>query len=216
MAWTLDPVNKYILYNWGLSAYQVEKRGLALGTWRKALFLDPGFSPARHALRFAEQELNLSYFLRNASWTERFRYQYLNYISINWLLLLSVLLLTATGWWGLGYWGQRKNALTHDLPLPKFPTLTLMSGLLLLASLSLTTWKAIDILQPRATVITANTSVYSSPHQEAPRLFQLNEGVEVILRQNTNNWTQITYPGGLSGWVQTGQLFQTSGREYLW
>ena len=51
------PDNPSLLFNLGLSEFQLGHQGLALGLWHQALFLDRSFSPALEAINYAENKL---------------------------------------------------------------------------------------------------------------------------------------------------------------
>ena len=48
------PDNPHLLFNLGLSEFQLQHHGSALGLWRKAKSLDESFTPAQKAINYAE------------------------------------------------------------------------------------------------------------------------------------------------------------------
>ena len=75
--------------------------------------------------------------------------------------------------------------------------------------------KLVDLQIPRGTVIADKTSVYSAPDEKSVALFDLYGGLEVILDSQKDSWVQVTYPGGLTGWIPKTSMLQTSGRK-MW
>lgn len=203
-----NPDQAELLLNWGLAEYQAGRRGLGVALWRKALALDPGQTAARSALAFASRAMQL----REAdnTWLERMRQEVLGYMRLNHLLAVTLILMAAGGWLVFGYLGRRRKALRNELPLPPFNWVGAFISAAFLVMLSLTVLKGIEETVSRGTAI-AVTSVRSGPDQTSSSLFELREGSDVVLRQAKKGWTQIRYPGGMSGWVPNETLFQTSG-----
>jgi len=208
-----EPYNPRALLNWGLTEYKLGRRGLGLAAWRRALAVDPGFSPAKMALDFGLKELNLQK-ARAGLW-ERLRHNILNHFALEQLLGASGILMLFSGWLLIRYLGRRKSALETESPLPAWPTVGLVLSSFFLLAMAVTALKGIDLLLPRATVIVSSLPVRSAPTEASSTLFEIAEGSDVILRQTKKGWTQIRSPGGMSGWVVESSLFPTSGR-LLW
>lgn len=208
-----NPSHAPFLFNWGLSEFQAGRRGLGVGIWRRALAVAPGYDPAQEALAFAIRQMQL----REPSpggWLDWLRTEILARLSLDQLLGLTWVLLASGGWLLLTYIGRRKKALRQEEPLPPFPWVGGALATLLVIALGLSSIKALDVSTPRATAIAA-TPVRSAPSDGSSTLFELREGADVVLRQAKKGWTQIRYPGGMSGWVPNEVLFQTSGMQ-LW
>jgi Tfp pilus assembly protein PilF len=223
-----EPHNKFALYNWGLASYKTGQKGKALAAWRRALNIDPDFVLPLRAMQFAQTEMPSEAFSNDSSGWEGLRSEVLDQAKFDRFFGLSVLLLLAAGFLGVRYFGARHRALRDETPLPPFPTvfILLISGLL--SSLFLTGAKIIADNEPRATVIESGLAVRSGPNLEDNSLFELIEGAQVILVRKIQasqavatepsdkptdiGWAQITYPGGLTGWVPLNSIFQTSGR----
>ena len=104
--------------------------------------------------------------------------------------------------------GQKKRAILQEVSAPAAPLVGVALLIAFLAIAGLTTLKAWDATQPRATVIVSKVSVQSAPGENQATLFDLSEGLEVLVRQKSETWLQISYPGGLSGWVPEKSLMQ--------
>lgn len=206
-----SPENKFILYNLGLTDFQLGKKGRAIGAWRRALYLDPYFISARKALKYAMSKMGDLSSGTTSNW-ETFRQSVLQRVSLNQLLLLTAILLLSAGFVLIRYWSLRRQALANESPLPDIPYLGIGLGCLLLISAGMTLGKAYDYFVPRATIINERVAVHSGPSAEDASLFEILEGHEVIIRKVIKDWAQITYPGGLTGWVPRDSLFYSSGK----
>lgn len=207
------PTEASVFLNWGLSEYQSGRKGLGVALWRRALVLDPSELRARAALNFATQQMQLRG-PDDSSWREWLRQKVLAWLTLDQMLAVSLCLLATSGWLVLTYVARRRKALRDELALPPFSWITGVLSFCLVIALTLTGLKTFDQLTARATAVTA-TPVRSAPSGESSTLFELREGTDVILRQAKKGWTQIHYPGGMSGWVPDETLFQTSGMQ-LW
>jgi tetratricopeptide (TPR) repeat protein len=209
----LHPENTTLLIDLGLSYFQVHKKGLSIAMFRRALFVDPSQTTAEAALKFALSQLEVKEIPHQIGAYERLRSTLLNSVSINRLHLLTALLLFTSGFVWLRYLGRRRKAFELELAPPGTPFI----GLLLSVSLTLSTFftalKIYDLAIPRATVITDKTTVQTAPGDGQSGLFDLYAGFEVIVRNVANDWIQVSYPGGLTGWIKKDSLMGTSGKN---
>lgn len=207
----LEADNLFGLYNLGLSAFNNNKRGYAVAAWRRVLSVDPDFSPALKALSYAETQMPSDVFsTQNSTW-ESLRKNVLSLAHLDRFFGLTVLLLLFSSFLGVRYYGARHRAFRDEKPLPPFPTVLIFFVALLLLSSAATVAKTIADTEARATVISKDLSVRSGPSSDDNILFDLIEGSEVILVREVEQWAQISYPGGLSGWVPSNSLLKTSG-----
>lgn len=210
-----NPQNKSLLLNLGLSQFQLGLKGHAVANWRKALLISPGYKPAKKALDFALGKENaFASSDPDSSW-ESFRYGFLVHYSLDQFLFTSAFFLIIGGWLLIRYFGKRKASLNEEKPLPPFPTVGLIIFLAFVLSIGITAAKAWDLIHPRATVVAEVVPVRTAPDQNSNTLFELVQGNEVIMESSTKNWMQITYPGGMTGWVPSETLVKTYGRK-LW
>lgn len=205
--------NASALTNWGLSAFQEGKKGLAVGLWRRALNVDPTAGAARSALEFASRTMQLRE-PETGFWFDRLQNQILGRVRLDQMLASSLVFLVLGGWPMVTYFGRRRRALRDEQPLPVFSWVGAAMAVIFVAVVSLTGLKAISWSIPRATAVT-NVVVRTGPDQQSSSLFDLREGADVVVRQAKKGWTQIRHPGGMSGWVPQDTLFQTSGMP-LW
>lgn len=207
-----DPNRPAALYNLGLLEFRDGNEGLAIGLWRKALALSPGFSSARAALTWAETSVPRARARETNAW-ETFRSQLLSYVTLTDVLAASLVLALCVGFLLLRYAGRRRRALLDESPMPPFPTVAALSAVLLLVSLALAGAKAYDLTVDRATLIANNIPARTTPDPQSAALFDLFEGSEVIVRQSQGDWRQVSVPGGLTGWVPKESLYVSSSRR---
>lgn len=212
-AWESEPDNPFVLYNWGLSEFQLGNKGMALAAWRKALFLSPSLSLAETAIEFLMTTTSLGHNSRSQGYWELIRQKVLSKISANQAFFMSLIFLLGFGWIAIKYFGQRKFAIDEELPLPSTPWMGIALFLFFLLAQTTAALKIYDYFSPRATVISQTVTVKSAPSAESSNLFEIYEGSEVLLKRKTPEWSQVKYPGGLTGWVQNQNIFHTSGRE---
>lgn len=212
-AWNNEPQNPLVLYNWGLSEYQLENNGMALAAWRKALFLDPDLEPASNAIEFLLATTSVGSTSYRGGYWESFRDRILSRISINQIFFLTLIFMACCGWLVIRYLGQRKLAVNEEMPLPPIPWVGIGLLVVFLALQTTAALKVYDYFTPRATVIARTVTVKSAPTKESSTLFEIYEGSEVLLKRKASDWSQVKYPGGLTGWVESQSLFHTSGRE---
>lgn len=202
--------NPSVLHNLALSAYQLDQKPFALALWRKALTLDPGFRPARAGRDFLESKIQMRPLEHDSLslWTHRG----LESLSSYELLWLNAIILAATGFLWLRYWGERTSALEEERALPAFPASALLMSIVLLLSLALVGVKTKDAFSPRATVTGGKVNAHSLPSEDSVGLFELNGGSEVLVRRKQEGWTQVQNGEGASGWVKDSDIFVTSER----
>jgi hypothetical protein len=71
--------------------------------------------------------------------------------------------------------------------------------------------KVIDQSTLRGTIIAKKIESRSTPDMTGTSLFDLYEGLEVIVRQSTDSWVQVTYPGGPTGWIPKDAILTLDG-----
>lgn len=201
-----DPNNAIVLFNLGLVEQKDGHNGLALGLWRKALAIRPGFSQALGAIRWAEPLLERRNLAAEHDSFEALRASALVGTPLSQFLGLTAAALLATGWLVIGHLGRRRQALLADRPLPTPPTLMVFSAILCFGAIALTAAKSYDESMLRATVVSKKVEARSSPGEGATVLFELSDGLEVLVGLQDQEWTQVSVPGGASGWVPRSAL----------
>ncbi|WP_413289604.1 hypothetical protein [Bdellovibrio sp. HCB337] len=209
----LHPESSTVMTDLGLSYFQTQKKGLSIAMFRRALFVDPSQSVAEAALTFVLSQLEVKEIPHQIETYERLRSSILNAVSLNGFHLLSTLLLFSSGFLWLQYLGRRRKAFEAETAPPSTPVIGLLLSIGLALSISFTLLKIYDLSIPRATVIAGKVSALTAPGEGQSGLFDLYEGFEVIVRNAANDWIQVSYPGGLTGWVKKDSLMSTSGKN---
>jgi tetratricopeptide (TPR) repeat protein len=208
----IDDLNPVVLFNLGMVELRSGKLGLTLAMWRKALVVSPSYAPARQGEKWAKSQLKRPEIPHEPLLWESFRKIALVPVELGRYLLLTALTLLAAGWLILRHMGQRRMARLEEKPMPGFPISAVVCGFLLLTTGLLSAAKAYDSRVVRGTVLEEKVEVRSSPSANGTPLFELYEGLEVIVRQSVDGWRQVTYPGGTTGWIPQQAVFATTDK----
>ncbi len=209
----LHPDSATVLTDLGLSYFQLQKKGLSVAMFRRALYVDPSQTVAEAALKFVLSQLEVKEIPHQIETYERLRSSVLNSSSLSGFHILTVLSLFSCGFIWLRFLGRRRKAFEEEQAPPNTPAIGLLLGLILILSLSFTLLKIYDLTVPRATIIADKVSAQTAPGEGQTGLFDLYAGFEVIVRNAANDWIQVSYPGGLTGWVKKDSLMSTSGKN---
>jgi hypothetical protein len=209
---TKDPTQIVAWYDLGLAEQHLGNTGLAIAFWRKALALSPTFSTAKHALTFTRAKLEHSDIPHDVETWESLRSVVLVYASSGQFALGAALIFFISGWFGLMFIGRRRRAILDEKPLPAAPIGALLAAVLFVVFFGLTICKMIDDQDLRGTVIVKKVEAKALPELTSTSLFDLYEGLEVIVRQTRKDWIQVTYPGGATGWISRDSLFTTADK----
>ncbi|MBS1969194.1 MAG: hypothetical protein JSU04_02755 [Bdellovibrionales bacterium] len=209
----LHPDSATVLTDLGLSYFQLQKKGLSVAMFRRALYIDPSQTVAEAALKFVLSQLEVKEIPHQIETYERLRSTVLNSASLNGFHILTALLLFSCGFIWLRFLGRRRKAFEEEQAPPSTPVIGLLLGLALILSFSFTLLKIYDLTVPRATIIADKVSAQTAPGDGQTGLFDLYAGFEVIVRNAANDWIQVSYPGGLTGWVKKDSLMSTSGKN---
>jgi tetratricopeptide (TPR) repeat protein len=208
----------YVLYNLGLAEFKSGHNGKAVALWRKALDLDPNFSPALDALGYASEKMKIKELPHKITAGETLRNKFLVNFTLSSFLFLSLVFFFAFGWFLLIFLGQRTRFKKGEGKPPAFPVTAVVLGLIFAGSVFLAASKALDQNLPRATIVVDKVEAHASPGSGQATLFELFEGMEVIVREliqtdNNEKWMQVTYPGGMTGWIPSDSVMHSSGRN---
>ncbi len=201
-----QPNNTSLLYNLGLAEYKLGKVGPALAFWRKALVLDPSLVDARDAISFATSKLEHKELPHQVMLLETLQTSYLQWVSLNQMLFLFALCFFSLGWIGINYLGRRKSALESEMPTPTLPIKFFIFAIAFAFTAFLVGAKLIETTTSRATVLPKTLEVRAGPDTAQATLFELYEGLEVLVDDVQNDWLRVTYPGGRSGWVPSSSV----------
>jgi tetratricopeptide (TPR) repeat protein len=218
-----EPSNPAVLYNFGLVNLKDNQFGMALALWRKALHLDPQFRQARQGILFASHKLEHPEIAHDVELSETLHREVLVNVTRFQCTLLWLAVSLLLGLSVIRYIGARHRADASELPMPSFPWLAAVAFVLFCLSSALEVAKIIDAQETRATIVVKKIEARSAPRTDATVLFELYEGLEVVLQQQTEMptrgnetaWAQVTYPGGNTGWVPRSSLFSVTDREQV-
>ncbi|MBK9322136.1 MAG: tetratricopeptide repeat protein [Bdellovibrionaceae bacterium] len=209
----LHPDNPEVLTNLGLSYFQSGKSGLSIAMLRRALSADPAQETARAALKFVLSKLEVKEIPHQIETYERLRSSVLNSASLASFHFLLALFLFCCGAIWLRFLGRRRKALALEEAPPGPPVVGIIFLIGFFVIFSLTVLKSYDLKVPRATIIADKVGAQIAPGEGQTALFDLYTGFEVIIRNSANDWIQISYPGGLTGWVKKESLMATSSKN---
>lgn len=206
----IDPYNTTALYNWGLTELRAGQTGFAIALWRRALGVDSDYLPAQSALEWARQKVDQPFLPQQFSLWLTVEGRFLRHVPLAVFVVSAAVFLFFAGFFSLRYFGSRRRALLEEQPLPEFPWLAGLSSLFFVFLLVASIGKSFSDSTTRATIVATKVEARSTPDVSGTPLFELFEGLEVIVRQSNNDWYQVTYPGGQTGWVPKSSLFVTT------
>lgn len=210
-ALAIEPGNTAAMTDYALAAFQLGKKGLAIAWFRRALALEPDLAEARAGLKFSLAKIDVKEIPHRIEAYETLRSDVLMVAPTRVFLAVTALLLLVAGWLFLSWLGARKRALQAQDVTPSFPLSAAICCFLALAGLALSGLKLYDNTLPRGTVLAKAVDALSAPAETGVPLFQLHEGFEVLIQDVKDDWVQITYPGGLTGWIPKKELIPSEG-----
>lgn len=205
-----NPGHPTLLLNLGLIAQKQKQPGAALGLWRKGLAFHPTDEALANAVDWLKPKLSKTEIAHDIDAWEEWRRILLLRVSPVTTIVVSALLLFFSGFFFLRWWGRRSRALEEDLALPPPPVGGIVLGGLFCFVFAISIAIFIDRLDVRGTIVVEKAEVRSAPDAAATVLFDVFEGMEVIVqdvRKTTGTageetWRRITYPGGNTGWIR--------------
>jgi tetratricopeptide (TPR) repeat protein len=207
-----DPSQIVAWYDLGLTESRLGNAGLAMAFWRKALVLSPSFSQAKHALTYTRNKLEHADIPHDVEMWETLHADVLVYGSLVQFSFFTAIVFFMAAWFALKFIGARRRAILDEKPLPPFPAVASILSLAFVTLFALTICKIVDDADLRATVIVKKIEAKALPDTTSTALFDLFEGLEVIVRQTRKEWVQVTYPGGATGWIPRAALFTNADR----
>lgn len=205
--------NPVILTNLALVEFQMKRSPLAIALLRKASSLNPSLHTSREALKYILSQTEIREVPHEIETWEQIRSSVLNYVSTTPLFLSATVALFALGWSLLRYFGERRKAIESDSVRPGVPFMSAIFAFLFVGLLILGTLKIYDDTISRATVIFEKVTLQTAPGENQVGLLDLPGGSEVVVKQVSADWAQVSYPGAATGWVLKKSLLQTAGRS---
>ena len=207
-----NPTSSSLLYNLGLTEYKLGEEGRAIAYWRKAQHLNPRLEGVETALNLAIEKLELRELPHTASLYEKVRKKVLNHIGWNTLLLVLLVFMSFSFWSFFRFVQSRRISQEQEVSPPRLQSSTIFLFVGFIIASTLVALKGYEHTLTRATVIEETVAARSGPDESTSTLFELFEGMGVIVRESREDWLQVTYPGGRTGWVPKDSVFHTSGR----
>ncbi len=212
---TAEPTNTSVLYNLGLSAWELGEKGLAIGAWRKALWVDPHYGPALAGLKLGLKEVRPLSFEVDDDLLNSLRSLILVNLTLEQILWMVWLFGSVGIAFLLRHAIQRRKLTEDEGRQLGFPTVGVICSSFCVLTLALAIFKALDRHQPRGTIVSDNVPVLSGPQSSAPVLVEAHQGQEVLIHSEREEWSQISFPGGPAGWISKQNLFYSAGTS-LW
>jgi tetratricopeptide (TPR) repeat protein len=209
----LNPSNVSTLTNLALVHHQLGEKGWAIALLKKAQNINPDFSTSSAALDFTTPQLEVKEIPHDIRFIDNIHNAIFSKYPA-WIFSLSAGLFFFLFFWQLiKYLGHRRKSQDLETARPNLSPILILNGLIALVLVVTMIFKILDQQVLRATVVEPKLSVLSLPDDKAPSLFEIFQGLEVIVNQTQGTWTQVTYPGGMTGWVPQNSIFITNGGQ---
>lgn len=209
-----SPNHPALLFNLGLTQYQLGHHGLAIGLWRKTLEQDPSFLKAQKAIDFVQSQLPAQQPSHQRSWNNYLRTNLLVYTSWDVCLFLFALFGFVFLWLQIKHLADRRFLETkkNSPPLPA-PVILIISGVIFGLVVLLMGFKINDHLTSRATIVSFEVDAKAGPNEDMASLFHLSEGLDVAIQQIHGDWVQVRSQEGQTGWIPKKDLFHYAGKK---
>lgn len=190
--------NPDILYNIGNCYFRLNRIGLAILYYKKALLINSSHQLAQKNLNFAlkftidKQDFDNQNFLSNIISKV---YHSLSINLLSWISLLVLILLVAV----IHRLLRGNNEYAH--------TIQLIFIVLIFINLLFISWTSIRFYHYKnnntAVILSSVVSAYSGPGEKYTKLFTIHEGLVVKINKQDNAWSLLSLDNGLSGWVRS-------------
>lgn len=194
---TQFPTDSHLLYDLGRVHYEKKDYAKALAYFRRSLQVNPWETSATEGILAAETALDLRALPQDLQLLEslhKFVFQstpwelFLLLLCIAWVLLL---------WFFLGWLQKRRNK-----ALTTFSNIFLGGLFFLSFSLSILGYfKYKDLRIQRATVLASRVNALTFPGKDQLIVYSLQQGHEVIVLKQEEDWIFVQYPGRAAGWI---------------
>lgn len=191
-----------VYYNLGNAYYRLDKIGLAILNYEKALKLSPGDEDILYNLEIAKantvdqlQDLPRLFLI---NWLESF----ISFISVDgWTILSYIFYLLVLAAFSLYYFGRK-------IEIQKWG---LLSGIILSLIFIITTIILFvninrDISSQFAIMVENRSEVKLEPNSESGDAFIIHEGIKVKIEEEFDGWKRIRLTDGKVGWINKDKL----------
>lgn len=211
---TKYPSDPTLLLNLGVIAQKEKRPGAALALWRKGLVNHPTNEALWNAVDWTRSKLTKSEIAHETDSWEDLRREILIRVSPIVITVCSALFLFFAGWRILAWLGARRRALELETALPPLPMAGFVLSFIALVFIATSAAVVVDRTEIRGTILNEKVEVRSAPDVAATRLFDIFEGMEVIVRESrtvgNEQWRRITYPGGMTGWIRNADILAST------
>jgi len=194
----INPGSASVYFNLGNAFFKSSQIGRAIAAYHQAEKIAPRDPDIRANLQFARNQIQGPTFVPGRA------QRWLGKLTLNeWTMLASgalwlwLLLLAAMQW---------RPALR---PALRGTIVTLAIAAILLCACLAVAWSE---SRPRhaAVVISQDASVHNGPFDESPTAFRLNDGAELRILDEKDNWLQVTADGRRIGWLRRDRVREIS------
>ncbi|PWU13663.1 MAG: hypothetical protein C5B49_14370 [Bdellovibrio sp.] len=210
-----SPNDVSILTNLGIACSRAGQKGWAIAFLRQARTLGSNWPETSQALTFVLSQLEVKELPHELSLWETAHERALGQAQAETLATVWALCLLVSGFLLIRHLtARRRSQLNEEVP----PGLGLLqwSSFVLSFLVGLLLWaKLVDQSIVRATVVADKVSAVSAPAKDAPALFDLSAGLEVYVHDKKDNFYQVQYPGGSTGWVPVDNVYITQSKELI-
>ncbi len=207
------PKQLAVLHNLALIAVKKNQLGPAIAIWRKAQYEYPTDENIDASILWTLKKLPKTELTKDYDIWESIRNNVLHKTSPLFTVILSVLIMVLGGWSLLRWTARRQRALDQETAIPPLPIAGITLTVVFLFLTSIAVCQFIDRVDIRGTVLPQKTEVRSAADSTATVLFEIFEGMEVLVLDSRTvgdtSWRRIHYPGGMSGWVKETDIMTT-------
>lgn len=205
-----SPMQAEYAYNIGMCEMNLGHNGMALAWFRRAMAQNPLYAEAHHASDFLQRKMNIANVSHKIIYFETFRGLIINRVPSMIVHAATLLFCFFAAMSVLKLLGRRRLARQEELEPPSIQWTTVATLAIFIVSFAVSCAYLYESQQVRATIVGTSTSVLTTPEKSGAILVELGEGMEVLIKRTTDEWTQVKVPGGPTGWIESKNLFQTT------
>lgn len=208
------PKQLAVLHNLALIAARKNQLGSAIALWRQAQYAYPTDENVDASIQWALKKLPKTELSKDYDLWESFRSDVLQKTSPLLTVTFSAVLMVVGGWMLLRWWSRRRQALEQETAMPSLPLAGIAVVLMFVFLSGIALSQFVDRIDIRGTVLGKKVDVRSAADSSATVLFELFEGMEVLVLDSRavgeTKWRRVHYPGGMSGWIKDTDVMTTA------
>ncbi len=202
-----QPGSPQATVNLAMTLFQLGQKGMALGLLRQVLMDHPQFPVANSAYKFIWDQMPVKEIPHQVYWFENLHQTFLRHLDFLTLVTLTLFVIFAWGWFLISYLAENRRRSAQEQEPLGFPVWLGFLTVVFLFCVGTLTLKVMDQQVLRATYLPEKGSALSAAQENSPALFELSQGLELIVERQENNFYLVTYPGGPSGWILKDTIF---------